>query len=485
MKNYTNENLLKQSARRVPAGTPAIKVDDTIFLAGNVSISGLDISDTTAVAEDVKKGKVFYLADGSKATGTNTDVNVSGTTAVAEDVLEGRQFYNAAGVLTQGTLVPQTGGGSSAEMFLCNYVNRNYFSIGTLIVSGFPTDVFADCRCYDGDWNLVNLPAEMAARNPNGTYVLTNPAETDYYSRLWKAENGCCIKGTYLFPDESYASNGIYPSICREEIYENDTGLPAKEDYTSYAWMKDWSTISGVSVVFQEPPPIDEKYWMGYKLFQDESGKWDYESELTKLTYSNYMPVVGRIYDAGATMEIGNVDFSGRALYACPFGLTAVDGTPDKATVAEGVDMFGGRWIVSTNSGVYSGSIVGPFDNNFNTDFNEKNSDPYTPTYLQWQNLEKPTVVKKIEMYTGYPQDYSTNFKLFGSNDGENWDFIFNEGPEFSYVNEGGARYRHRWEVKNDCAPYYYYRFESTAANMTFCVYELRAYCQKEREVPK
>lgn len=48
-----------------------IKSGINIFgVTGNYSGSGTDVSDTTAVAADVKTGKDFYTADGNKATGT-------------------------------------------------------------------------------------------------------------------------------------------------------------------------------------------------------------------------------------------------------------------------------------------------------------------------------------------------------------------------------------------------------------------------------
>ena len=77
MSNYQKENLLTIAPEKVPAGTLAVKVGDDIFTAGNIKVTGTD---------------------------------VSATTATALDVLEGKQFYDAQGVLTQGTLVPQTGG---------------------------------------------------------------------------------------------------------------------------------------------------------------------------------------------------------------------------------------------------------------------------------------------------------------------------------------------------------------------------------------
>lgn len=360
------------------------------------------------------------------------------------------------------------GGSGGAEYYLCTYVNRNYFSIDTLIVSGFPADVFADCTCYDSNWDSVSLPAEMAAKNPNGTYVLTNPAETDYSSRLWKADNGCCIKGTYLYPDESYASDGIYPSICREEIWENDTGLPAKEDYTSYAWTKDYSTISGASVVFQEPPPIDEKCWEGYKLFQDENGKWNYETETTRLTYRDFMPVTGRIYDGSASVEIGNADLSDDALWSCPHDMT---------------DFENDEWLISCSNYYGDRYPWKAFDNDLSTRWSH-NSGAW---WIQWQNKLRKVFIAQMTVYVDESTNINYEAYFQGSNDGENWVDIASGSIADKYgkgsYEEG--HYKSVLTFPDNSTLYSYYRFGQKRTNFSSNFYGITAYSQLPREVPK
>lgn len=55
-------------------GTGAISVVDTTDTNGGTirTITAVDISDTTAVANDVAQGKYFYTADGTKTAGTST-----------------------------------------------------------------------------------------------------------------------------------------------------------------------------------------------------------------------------------------------------------------------------------------------------------------------------------------------------------------------------------------------------------------------------
>ena len=373
------------------------------------------------------------------------------------------------------------GGGTSAEMFLCNYVNRNYFSYNTLVVSGFPTNVFADGKTYDGDWNQVAIPADMAARNPNGTYVLTNPSETESYNRLWKAENGCCIKGTYLYPDERYIES-YSPSICREDVWENDTGYPAKNDYTSYGWMKDWSTISGASVAVPEPPPVDEKYWMGYKLFQDDNGKWGYETELTKLAYADYMPVVGRIYDTAATMEIGNVDFSEKALWSCPHDMTSEEND---------------EWKITASGQAWSGAEYAPinaFDADMESRWWSNSTSGVGFFWIQWQNKQRPVIIRELIIYCNDMNDFNDGSYFAASNDGEVWTDILrgkigsNEPPEMGSNTYEDGRVKITVPLPNNGTAYSYYRlgkdFDKNNSRDAK-VHKIIAKVQSSREVPK
>ena len=72
-----------------PTGsTPAISVVDTLDSHGGTvrTITGLDISDTTATASDVALGKNFYMANGVKTTGTGTNSSGASTLSGLTDI---------------------------------------------------------------------------------------------------------------------------------------------------------------------------------------------------------------------------------------------------------------------------------------------------------------------------------------------------------------------------------------------------------------
>lgn len=77
-----------------------------VIFGGNTLI---DISDTTAVASEVKSGKYFYGKDGVKTEGTNTfDSDTTDANAIDTEILSGRTAYVNKNKITGA--MPNNGG---------------------------------------------------------------------------------------------------------------------------------------------------------------------------------------------------------------------------------------------------------------------------------------------------------------------------------------------------------------------------------------
>ena len=84
---------------------------------------GVDVSDTTATASDVKYGKVFHLSDGNRAVGTVG-------TFTAQEVTYNRTL-NTNGKIVDGDIVIKIGGGDIKQNDLNAVMTGNFYDILT------------------------------------------------------------------------------------------------------------------------------------------------------------------------------------------------------------------------------------------------------------------------------------------------------------------------------------------------------------------
>ena len=84
---------------------------------------GVDVSDTTATASDVKYGKVFHLANGNRAVGTVG-------TFTAQEVTYNRTL-NTNGKIVDGDIVINIGGGDIKQNDLNAVMTGNFYDILT------------------------------------------------------------------------------------------------------------------------------------------------------------------------------------------------------------------------------------------------------------------------------------------------------------------------------------------------------------------
>ena len=363
--------------------------------------------------------------------------------------------------------------------FICSYVNRNYFSLDKIIVSGMPEAPWVGGTYIDSDWNTQDLPEDVAARNPNGEYILTNPDAQYTSSMIWLKEDGCAIMGHpdsagfVVVPGQDYRriSKGYIQSYYD---WENPTDGPS-DGYESLVWEhyngSSTVTLEGAKVAPPIPEPV-EKYWEGYKLYQDENGKWNYESELTRLTYGDYMPVQGRIYDAMPTMEIGNIDFSEEALWSCPRNMTSDEND---------------EWKVSAHAYYDDRYPWQAFDDDILKIWNAGTTGA-DGDWLQWQNKKRKVLIKELCIYCDDYMQWNKPCFLQGSDDGVTWTDlrrgVFAGEVTGDHVYEDGC-VKVVVKLPNNGTAFYYHRFGHAAAYTSPWVRHVIARPQLERTVPE
>ena len=453
-----------------------LKDSEGIVAESSGLLSGWYIVRGDSTTVEVKKGTVYPAYEGIRTWTGAKIVLTSDGYAVDETSTETMMQFNKSRIVQVGHIYNRDATIEAAWLYkdlepqgiyICTYVNRNYVSYNTLVVSGFPADVFAGMKYYDWDnGGEVEIPAEITARNPNGTYVLQNPDAANSSDRIWKSENGCVIKSNRLYPDEAYADKELTFSVEREWM-ENDNGYPAPDDHTSYNWQKNGENIEGASVAIPVPEPV-EQYWEGYKLYQDKNGKWNYDTETTRLTYGDFMPVAGRIYDAMPTMEIGNIDFSEEALWSCPRNMT---GNENDEWLVSCSDYYGDRYPWKA------------FDDDLSTRWGH-NSGAW---WIQWQNKLRKVFIAQMIVYVD--ESTTINYEAYfqGSNDGENWVDIASGyiSDKYGKGSQEEGHYKSVLTFPDNGTPYYYYRFGQKRTNFSSNFYGIIAYPQIPRTIPK
>ena len=415
---------------------------------------------------------------------------VSGVSAEPVEIWEAKNWRPAvsvhpdlegAEILIQSYLQRNSGSTAAADFYLCGYVNRNYFSYNTIVVSGMPTNLFVGSTYMNYDtWESAAVPEDIAARDPNGTYTLQNPAD-EYGRWWWKSENGCIIDKydmgqPIIYPDENYRRTDKYVMVPMNEATYSSYDYPVPDDYTSYTWqLHDGSTVSGGSAVVPKPAEV-EKYWEGYKLVLNDEGKYDLAAEKTKLTYADYMPVAGRIYDVACTLEITNANLSDDALWACPHGMTSNEND---------------EWVITASS-VYTYNGIGYPWHAFDEDNGTKSQTDYVKSnWLQWQNKNRAVVAKRIVFYLYDQNDLNTVSYLQGSDDGEHWTDIVRGQVGYPNEKEGAVEYvdgltKVTRDFKGNAPCYKYWRLgRDSGSNFRLVIHKIEAFSQIPREVPK
>lgn len=291
-------------------------------------------------------------------------------------------------------------GDSSGEYYLCTYVNRTY-ETGEFTVSGLPTDIFINLSDWDG--NLY--PEEYRTKNPNGTYA---PYYTADSLSEWKFRNE---HGTVVYWNGEWMAWVFAPFAQGETDYWLST-FPVRASSSwedpKYPWDSslEWTLNDSAFSPSIAPviPSLVEPYWNGYKLILNESGKYDIDySEEHKLTYTDYMPIAGCIYNKSCTMEIGDLYIDERAKYACPRN--------------QNFDVSD-EWAIIASSEYEDGNHAATqaFYDNTNLAFKPASADGYG--WIMWRSKGHKTLVKRLEV----TMDDWKNYELQAKNtEDETW----------------------------------------------------------------
>ena len=187
-------------------------------------VTQMDVTSTTAVANDVAQGKNFILANGEESTGTGAigaisitetsdvgggtvldidGVDISDTTATAADVASGKYFYTAEGTKTQGTAT--SGGGTKTYIIKDGKIQNGYtFSAVQCILTEETTDGIDYVLVKGTSTNQYQATYTPLVTVPTGvTHIVLELAEINgSYGWTW-----CISGGAYNALSASNAVN--------------------------------------------------------------------------------------------------------------------------------------------------------------------------------------------------------------------------------------------------------------------------------------
>ena len=320
------------------ANQKGLLIDNKYFIPlVESSSSGTDTSDATATASDILQDKTAYV-NGEKITGTISSytgssliipgvedkvlstaegiylpkaVKVAGESdLLSENIKKGVSIFGIVGTL-------ESSGGTSAEYYKCASVSSG--TSGEQLEGRLMTMSFIDVV----DFNYNTEPTVIHL-----TMVDTTKTGLD---REWVSSDGVYTFKKYVNTMDGYISWGLYKNSDNTYSHYITTGLLDQNKISS-------PDGEGITIDLRDPWEIKHLYsaagfmdtqtiswghsqesvgggktWSGYKaVFDSGTGTWSFSDTVTEgLSYIGITPVVGKIYSADTTIQVGYIKLEG------------------------------------------------------------------------------------------------------------------------------------------------------------------------------
>lgn len=424
--------------------------------------------------EGIRTWRGAKIVQGSDGNYTVDNTDIQDLSFSEDRIVQIGNIYNHDATIEAAWLYKNMG---FYDKYLCTYVNRTY-ETGEFTVSGLPDDAFKDLA----DWEGNPYPEEYRTKNPNGTYA---PYYKEGELSGWKFRNE---HGTVCYWNGEWMAWVFAPFAQGETDYWL-SWFPARGrcdwENMKYPWDPtiEWvdgntdSPISGFAIAPVIPPPV-EPYWNGYKLTMNENGKYDIDySEEHKLTYADFMPVAGRFYDGGCTVEIQGLKLEEKYLSSTPTNMISNEDAEWQISASHEHS-----YLSDTYPAYYA------FDGT-DKSWNSANDDS-SNTFIQWQNKTHKVLLKQLDIYAynweempklNEPDSNYGGAYIEGSNDGEIWKRLTVTLPNGFEYSKGCASFK----LTDNYEFFSYYRIRRNHGTSHWVIKEIKGTYLNEREVPK